>query len=236
MATADSLWPLRQRVCQANLDLVAHGLVIGTWGNVSAIDRASGRVAIKPSGVPYAELTAERVVVTDLEGRPVVGDGLRPSSDLHTHLELYRRWPGVGGVAHTHSTAAVAFAQAHRALPCLGTTHADHFCGDVPVTRVMTSAETAADYELNTGRVIVETFATTDPLDVPAVLVASHGPFTWGPSPEAAVWNSVALEAVCRMALDTWALAPATGPIPAHLLARHFRRKHGPAAYYGQAK
>lgn len=235
MGTTDGVWQLRQRVSQANLDLVAHGLVIGTWGNVSGIDRAAGLVAIKPSGVPYSELTAERVVVTDLEGRTVAG-GLRPSSDLQTHLELYRRWPAIGGVAHTHSTAAVGFAQACRPLPCLGTTHADHFCGTVPVTRGMTPVETAANYELNTGRVIVETFAQTDPLDIPAVLVASHGPFTWGLTPEAAVWNSVALEAVCRMALDTWALAPAAGPISAHLLGRHFRRKHGPAAYYGQGK
>jgi L-ribulose-5-phosphate 4-epimerase len=233
VGTKDGVDELRRRVCLANLDLVAQGLVIGTWGNVSGIDRGSGLVAIKPSGVAYADLTAERMVVTDLDGRPVAGS-LRPSSDLHTHLELYRRWPTVGGVAHTHSTAAVAWAQARRPLPCLGTTHADHFCGTVPVTREMTPTETGSEYELNTGRVIVEAFGKCDPLEVPAVLVASHGPFTWGPTPEAAVWNSVVLEAVCRMALDTWALAPAASPIAAHLLNRHFRRKHGPGAYYGQ--
>lgn len=225
---------LRRRVCQANLDLVAHGLVTGTWGNASGIDRRAGLVAIKPSGVAYSQLVPESIVLVDLEGKVVAGE-LRPSSDLETHLELYRCWPGVGGVAHTHSAAATAFAQARRALPCLGTTHADHFRGAVPVTREMSPAETAAHYERNTGRVIVEAFAGLEPLDVPAVLVASHGPFSWGPSPEAAVLSSVVLEAVARMAIDTLALAD-SGPIPAHLLERHFRRKHGPEAYYGQAR
>lgn len=225
---------LQRCVCAANLELVSHGLVIGTWGNVSGIDRRAGLVAIKPSGVAYAELTPELMVVTDLSGRVVQG-GLRPSSDLQTHLELYRRWEGVGGVVHTHSLSATAFAQAHRSLPCLGTTHADHFHGAVPVTRDLRAEETAAEYELNTGRVVVETFAGRDPLDIPAVLVASHGPFTWGVTPAAAVWNSVALEAVARLALDTLALA-ATPPIAPHLLDRHFRRKHGPGAYYGQGQ
>jgi L-ribulose-5-phosphate 4-epimerase len=225
---------LRQRVCAANLELVARGLVIGTWGNVSGVDRRTGLVGIKPSGVAYGDLTPELVVVTDLAGRVVEGE-LRPSSDLQTHLELYRRWAGVGGVAHTHSLSATAFAQARRALPCLGTTHADHFHGAVPVTRDLDAEETASDYEINTGRVIVEAFAGLDPLDVPAVLVASHGPFTWGADPGAAVWNSVVLEAVARLALDTLALAE-TPPIASHLLDRHFKRKHGPGATYGQGR
>ena len=225
---------LQRRVCQANLDLVAHGLVTGTWGNVSGIDRRRGVVAIKPSGVAYCQLVPERIVLVDLEGR-IVGGDLRPSSDLHTHLELYRRWPEIGGVAHTHSGAATAFAQARRVLPCLGTTHADHFRGAVPVTRELRPAETAADYELNTGKVIVEAFAGIDPLDIPAVLVAAHGPFTWGVDPEGAVRGSVALETVARMAIDTLALADVQS-IPGHLLERHFRRKHGPGATYGQGQ
>lgn len=230
----DPVQDLCQRVCQANRDLAAHGLVLGTWGNVSGCDRARGLVAIKPSGIACGALTPEAVVVTDLEGRPVAGT-LRPSSDLATHLELYRGWPSVGGVAHSHSAAAVAFAQARRFLPCLGTTHADHFRGAVPVTRDLTPSETAKEYERHTGRVILEAFGGQDPLEVPAVLVAAHGPFTWGETPEEAVWNSAVLEAVCRMALDTWALAPGAGPVPGHLLDRHFRRKHGPDAYYGQS-
>jgi L-ribulose-5-phosphate 4-epimerase len=226
---------LRRRVCQANLDLLKQGLVLGTWGNVSGIDRETGRVAIKPSGIPYEQLTPEALVVTDLSGVVVEGS-LRPSSDLHTHLELYRCWPQVGGVAHTHSLCATAFAQARRPIPCLGTTHADHFCGPIPVSRDLTAAETASDYELNTGRVIVEGLAANDPLALPALLVAAHGPFTWGPTPESAVWNSVVLEAVSRMALETFRLAADAGPIPVHLLNRHFKRKHGPGAYYGQAQ
>jgi L-ribulose-5-phosphate 4-epimerase len=223
---------LQRSVCAANLELVGRGLVVGTWGNVSAVDRAAGLVAIKPSGVPYAELKPDLIVITDLAGRVVHGT-LRPSSDLPTHLELYRNWEGVGAVAHTHSLSATAFAQARRALPCLGTTHADHFYGTVPVTRDLRPEETASEYERNTGRVIVETFVGRDPLEVPAVLVASHGPFTWGTTCTAAVTNSVVLEAVARMALDTLALA-ATPPLPPHLLDRHFKRKHGPGAYYGQ--
>ena len=229
----NSMAELRAEVCRANLDLVAHGLVMGTWGNVSGIDRAAGLVAIKPSGIAYSELTADAMVVTDLTGHVIAGS-LRPSSDLQTHLELYRQWPHVRGIAHTHSPCATAFAQARLSIPCLGTTHADHFCGSVPVTRDLTPAETASDYELNTGRLIVETFLRRDPLQVPAVLVASHGPFTWAVDPHHAVWHSAVLEAVARMALDTWRLQEDCDPIPDHLLERHFRRKHGPHAYYGQ--
>jgi L-ribulose-5-phosphate 4-epimerase len=224
---------LRQAVYRANLMLVEEGLVIGTWGNASGFDPESGLIAIKPSGVPYAELRPEDLVIVDLDGSQVGGE-LRPSSDLATHLELYRRFPGVAGVAHTHSTVATSFAQACRALPCLGTTHADHFYGTVPVTRDMTTTEVGDEYELNTGRVIVETFAGIDPLQVPAVLVAHHGPFTWGTSPEAAAKNSVVLEAVAQMAAHTYALAPGMPPVPQALLDRHFLRKHGPGAYYGQ--
>jgi L-ribulose-5-phosphate 4-epimerase len=224
---------LRQAVYLANLRLVEAGLVVGTWGNASGYDPESGLVAIKPSGLPYHDLRPEHLVVVDLEGNTVEGD-LRPSSDLPTHLELYRSFPGLGGVAHTHSTAATAFAQARRPLPCLGTTHADHFRGTVPVTRDLRQDETADNYERNTGKVIVTTFANLEPLQIPAVLVAQHGPFTWGHSPLAASENSVVLEAVAQMALHTYALTPEAAPAPDHLVDRHFLRKHGPGAYYGQ--
>ena len=225
--------PLRQAVYEANMCLVENGLVVGTWGNASGFDPASGLVAIKPSGIAYAELRPEQLVIVDLAGRIIEGD-LRPSSDLPTHLELYRCFPGLGGVAHTHSTAATAFAQAARPLPCLGTTHADHFYGTVPVTRDLRPEEIASDYEANTGRVVVETFAGLAPLRVPAVLVAHHGPFTWGKDPAAAAMNSVVLEAVAQMALHTYSLAPEAPPVGAPLLDKHFLRKHGPEAYYGQ--
>lgn len=224
---------LRSEVHRANLRLVEAGLVVGTWGNASGYDAASGLVAIKPSGMPYADLRPEHLVVVDLDGAVVEGT-LRPSSDLPTHLELYRSFPGIGGVAHTHSVAATAFAQARRPLPCLGTTHADHFRGTVPVTRDLRPEETASDYERNTGLVIAEAFAGLDPRQMPAVLVAQHGPFTWGDSPQAASENSVVLEAVAQMALHTYALAPETESLASHLLDRHFLRKHGPDAYYGQ--
>ena len=223
---------LRVRVCKANLDLVAHGLVLCTWGNVSGIARETGRVVIKPSGIAYSALTPDCMVVTDLDGRVLEGD-LRPSSDLDTHLEIYRAFGGVGGVAHTHSRAATSFAQAKRALPCYGTTHADHFYGTIPVTRDMSAAETSVAYEANTGLVLVEAIGDRDPLEISAVLVASHGPFTWGDTPETAVINSVVLEAVAEMALQTLSLAPVP-PIGQHLLDRHFLRKHGATAYYGQ--
>ena len=226
---------LRDEVCAANLELVARGLVTYTWGNVSGIDRERGVVAIKPSGVAYDDLTPDKIVLLALDGTVVEGD-LRPSSDTPTHLWLYRGFGQIGGVAHTHSPWATSFAQARRPIPCLGTTHADHFFGVVPVSRDMTPEEVAEAYEANTGRVIVETFASVSPGDVPAVLVASHGPFTWGDSAAAAVKNSVVLEYVARMACQTVSLAPDVGSIGQHLLDKHFLRKHGPGAYYGQPK
>ena len=224
---------LREEVCTANLELVARGLVTYTWGNVSGIDRDSGVVAIKPSGISYDHLTPDKVVLLSLDGS-VVDGALRPSSDAPTHLELYRSFDRIGGVAHTHSPQATAFAQARRPIPCLGTTHADHFHGSVPVSRDMTPDEVEDAYELNTGGVIVEAFSAIDPGDVPAVLVASHGPFTWGESPAAAVRNSVVLECVAHMAWHTLALAPEVEAIGEYLLDRHFYRKHGAGAYYGQ--
>lgn len=226
---------LREQVLRANLELVKSGLVVLTWGNASGIDREKGLVVIKPSGVSYDRLSAGDLVVVDLEGRTVEGT-LRPSSDLPTHLGLYRAWPGIGGVVHTHSRHATAFAQALREIPCLGTTHADHFHGPVPVTRILSPDEVARDYEGSTGDVIVERFAALNPVHVPGVLVANHGPFTWGPSAAAAAQNAIALEEVAAMALDTFALSPAQPPIPAHVLEKHFTRKHGPKAYYGQSK
>jgi len=227
------LQKLREQVCEANQALVRHGLVIMTWGNVSGIDRASGLVVIKPSGVPYEGLTPDKMVIVSLDGDRREGN-LNPSSDLPTHLELYRAFPGAGGITHTHSACATGFAQARRALPCYGTTHADHFYGEVPCTRLLTPDEVASNYELNTGRLIVETLRDRDALAVPAVLVAGHGPFTWGATAGASVNNSVALEACARMALETLALDPSAAPLPAHILDRHYHRKHGPAATYGQ--
>lgn len=224
---------LKRDVCEANLALQAAGLVVLTWGNVSGLDPDSGLIAIKPSGVSYAEMTPEQMVIVDLEGRTVEGT-LRPSSDTPTHLELYRRFPGLGGVAHTHSTCATAWAQAKRALPCYGTTHADSFYGPVPVTEDLSAEALAGDYELETGRAIVRVFEGLDPLDVPGVLVACHGPFTWGKSPAQAVENSIILEQVALMGLMTEALRPEAAPIAEALLDRHFLRKHGTGAYYGQ--
>lgn len=226
---------LKEDVFQANLALVTHGLVVLTWGNVSALDRSSGRVVIKPSGVPYNVMTAASMVVTDLDGNVVEGT-LHPSSDLSTHLAIYRAWPSIGGIVHTHAAHATMFAQACRAIPCLGTTHADHFHGPVPVTRVLTQAEVAGDYEAATGAVIIERFCGLDPDHMPAVLVANHGPFAWGADAAQAVQNAVALEEVARMALGTSQINPASGPIPDYVLEKHFRRKHGPQAYYGQQK
>ena len=227
------LTALKNDVFRRNLELVEHGLVVLTWGNVSGIDREAGLVAIKPSGVPYAGMTAEDIVVVDLEGHAVEGR-LRPSSDLPTHLALYRAFPSVGGIVHTHSPKAVAWAQARRGIPAFGTTHADHFHGAVPCTRELTPAEVAEDYELNTGRVIEERFHDLDAEAFPGVLVAGHGPFTWGPTPRKAVENAVALEQIAAMALDTLRLDPDAEPAPSYVLDKHYFRKHGPGAYYGQ--
>lgn len=223
---------LREQVAQANRDLVRHGLVTLTWGNVSGFDRDAGLVAIKPSGVPYDELTAESIVIVDLEGKVVEGDYV-PSSDTPTHVLLYQKLHGLGGITHTHSKHATMFAQARQAIPCYGTTHADHFHGAVPVTRSLTAAEVSEAYEANTGRVIVDRFSGEDPLEMPAVLVAGHAPFTWGPSPAASVDNAVALEAVAEMALGTRMLNT-DAILEDYVLHKHHQRKHGPDAYYGQ--
>jgi len=204
-----------------------------TWGNASAIDRARGVVAIKPSGVPYAGMTWQDIVVVDLDGHTVEGSR-RPSSDLPTHLAFYQAWPVIGGVVHTHSLHATMFAQACSPIPCLGTTHADHFHGLVPVTRVLTEHEVAEAYEAHTGNVIVQHFLDHDPLHMPAVLAGAHGPFTWGASVVDAVQNAVALEQVAHMTLGTLQINPNINTLPPHLLAKHFSRKHGPQAYYGQ--
>ena len=226
---------LKEAVCQANRDLRIHRLITLTWGNASARDPNSDLVVIKPSGVSYDTMGPADMVVVDLEGRVVEGD-LNPSSDTPTHAALYRAWPQVGGIIHTHSTCATAFAQACRPVPCLGTTHADHFYGDVPVTRPLSQAEVEGDYEANTGAVILERFADLDPVAAPAVLVANHGPFAWAPTVEKAVENAVALEAVAQMALGAFQLNPEIGPIAQYILDKHYSRKHGPGAYYGQKK
>ncbi len=229
---------LREAVWRANLALVEAGLVTLSFGNASGLDREAGVMLIKPSGVPYADLRPEHLVAVGLaDGKPVGGD-LRPSSDTPTHLELYRRFPGIGGIVHTHSPAATSWAQAGRPIPPFGTTHADHFHGPVPVTRRLSQDEVDGDYEAATGRVIVETLATVglDPIEMPAALVASHGPFTWGPDPRSAVDNAVALELVAAMAAQTLALDPSAQPMAPYLLDRHYRRKHGAGAYYGQSR
>lgn len=238
MTNGPGLAALKEAVCEANLDLVRQGLVVHTWGNVSGFDPDSGLVAIKPSGVDYARMRPEHMVVVRLDDGTTVEGELRPSSDTPTHLALYRAFPGLGGVAHTHSAAATAWAQACRPLPCLGTTHADHFYGAVPVTAPMTEAEIGGDYEAETGAVIVRRFEErgTDPLQVPAALVANHGPFAWGPDPAAAVLNARVLEECARMALATVTVNPDVAPISQALLDKHFLRKHGPGAYYGQAE
>jgi L-ribulose-5-phosphate 4-epimerase len=226
---------IRAACAAANRRLSGTGLVDLTFGNVSVLDAAAGVFAIKPSGVPYDELTPEHMVLVDLEGT-VVGGDLRPSSDTPTHRRLYRAFAdrGVRAIVHTHSRAASAFGQAGREIPCFGTTHADFFHGPVPVTRAMTAAEVEGDYEWETGEVIVERFADLDPARMPAVLVRHHAPFTWGPTAEAALETAIALEAVAVMARDTLALAPDARPIPKPLLDRHFLRKHGEDATYGQ--
>ena len=227
---------LRERVLEANLEIVRAGLVVLTFGNASGADREAGVMAIKPSGVPYDDLTAESIVVLDLESGAVVAGDARPSSDTPTHLVLYRAFAAIGGIVHTHSSYATAWAQACRELPCLGTTHADHFDGPVPVTRRLERAEVEGDYERLTGEVIVEelTRLGIGPLERPAALVASHGPFAWGVDVERAVENAVALEAIAATALRTELLLPGAKPIGDDLRARHFGRKHGASAYYGQ--
>ncbi len=227
---------LRAEVVTANGALVRARLVTLSFGNASAVDRERGVLLIKPSGYPCDALDPGDVVAVSLADGRVVGSRLRPSSDTPTHLVLYRRYPSLGGIVHTHSPYASAWAQAGQDLPCLGTTHADHFAGAVPVTRPLTDEEIGGDYEAETGNVIAETLDDLgiDPLAMPAVLVASHGPFTWGATPGEAATNAVALEAVAAMAWRTLALSPATGSIFPALSARHHRRKHGPAAYYGQ--
>ncbi len=224
---------LRAEVLDANLELVRRGLVLYTFGNASGIARDQGLVAIKPSGVPYDELTPEHIVVTDLQGRVVEGR-LNPSSDLPTHLELYNRFPEIGGVAHTHSEFATAWAQASRPIPCLGTTHADYFHAEVPVTECLTPVEISSDYEKNTGVAICRTFTRLEPMRVPAVLVAGHAPFCWGASAAAAAHHAVILEAVARMAYYTLTLSSDAQPISRELHDKHFLRKHGRNAYYGQ--
>ena len=225
---------LKKDVCQANLDLVKEGLVIQTWGNASGIDRERRLVVIKPSGVPYASMKPQHMVVVSLETGKVVDGYLKPSSDTPTHLVLYRAFPKIGGIVHTHSLHATAWAQARRAIPAYGTTQADYWYGDVPCTRLLTAQEIKSDYEANTGRVIVETFKKMDPLQHPAVLVASHGPFTWGRNVDDAVHNAVVLEFIARLASETLRINPKTRPMQPVLLDKHFLRKHGPKAYYGQ--
>ena len=224
---------LREAVCKANLDLPRYDLVTFTWGNVSGIDRESGLVVIKPSGVAYEDLTPEKMVVVSLDDGSVVEGNLRPSSDTPTHLELYRAFPEAGGIVHTHSRWATGWAQAGRSIPAYGTTHGDYFYGEIPCTRKMTPEEIAGDYEAETGRVIVETFRDLDPAFMPGVLVYSHGPFTWGKDPWEAVHNSVVLEEVAKMALYTEQLGNRE-PMQQELLDKHFLRKHGTGAYYGQ--
>jgi L-ribulose-5-phosphate 4-epimerase len=224
---------LRDEVFDANLELLRRGLAIYTFGNASGIARDEGLVVIKPSGVPYATMTPKDLVITDLEGRVVEGT-LRPSSDLATHLALYRAFPAIGGIVHTHSRYATSWAQAGREIPCFGTTHADYFYGPVPVTQCMERAQIEDKYEENTGGLIVERFRGLDPAQVPGVLVACHGPFTWGANAAQAVHNAVILEEIALMAFQTVTLNTAARPISSHLLDRHFLRKHGAKASYGQ--
>jgi L-ribulose-5-phosphate 4-epimerase len=230
-----TLESLREEVLEANLEIVRRGLVLYTWGNASGIDRERGLVAIKPSGVPYETMKSSDLVVVDIEGRIVEGK-LRPSTDLDTHLILYREFVGIGGVVHTHSRYATIWAQAGREIPCFGTTHADYFHGPVPATALLSAEEIDKDYEANTGHAILRRFQGIDPLCRPAVLVAGHAPFTWGTSAAEAAYHAVVLEEVAQMALLTMMVNPEVGPISQALLDKHFCRKHGKGASYGQKK
>lgn len=224
---------LKEQVLQANLQLPKHDLVTFTWGNVSGLDRERGLVVIKPSGVSYDSMTAADMVVVDLDGKVVEGKW-KPSSDTPTHVALYRAFPAMGGVVHTHSRWATTFAQAGRGIPAMGTTQGDYFYGEIPCTRPMTEEEIQGEYEKETGNVIIETFQGVDPMTIPAVLVYSHGPFTWGKDPVEAVHNAVVLEEVAFMDWHAMVLNPAQGPMQQALLNKHYLRKHGPGAYYGQ--
>jgi L-ribulose-5-phosphate 4-epimerase len=224
---------LRNEVLEANLELVRQGLVLYTFGNASGINRQNGLVAIKPSGVSYNSMTAADIVITDIDGN-VVDGAMNPSSDLHTHLLLYKNFPAIGGVVHTHSEYATSWSQAGCEIPCYGTTHADYFYGSVPVTEELTGDEIAGDYVLNTGHAIVRRMWGMDPLAVPGALVRCHAPFTWGTTPQAAAHNAVVLENVAKMAYMTRLLNPQVKPVSQALLDRHYQRKHGPNATYGQ--
>ena len=224
---------LKEKVLKANLDLPKHGLVTFTWGNVSEIDREKGLIVIKPSGVEYDEMKAEHMVVVDLEGNVVEGN-LRPSSDTPTHIELYKAFPEIGGVIHTHSSWATSWAQAGKSIPAYGTTHADYFYGPIPCTRQLTREEVEEAYEKNTGTVIIEAFEGIDPKAVPSVVVRGHGPFAWGKDAAEAVHNAVVMERAAEMACRTEMLNPEAKPIEQYLLDKHYMRKHGPKAYYGQ--
>jgi L-ribulose-5-phosphate 4-epimerase len=225
---------LKNEVFKANLDLVSHGLVIHTWGNVSGRDAESGLIVIKPSGVDYKSMKPGDMVVIDPEGRVVEGR-FKPSTDAPTHLLLYRTWGTLGGIVHTHSSYATAWAQAHKAIPPLGTTHADHYNGEVPCTRALTDEEIAADYENNTGKIIIERMEGIDPLSISSVLVNSHGPFCWGRDAAEAVYNAISLEEIAKIAFYTVLLGQ-NKPVKESLLDKHFKRKHGSGAYYGQGK
>ncbi len=226
---------LKKKVCAANIELQTKGLITYTWGNVSGIDRRQGLVVIKPSGVSYDELTYDKMVVLDLDGNKIEGD-LSPSSDTATHLELYKKYPEIGGITHTHSNNATSWAQAGRSIPFFGTTHADYFHGDIPCTRMLTAEEINGEYEKNTGLVIIETLEENniDPMEMPAILCRSHGPFTWGKDADEAVHNAVVLEEVAEMAMKTLLISPQIERAPQVLSDKHYFRKHGANAYYGQ--
>ena len=225
---------LKKAVYQANLELPKHHLVTYTWGNVSAIDRSNNFVIIKPSGVPYEEMKSSDMVITDLSGNIIEGS-MKPSSDLYTHLEIYRNFKSIGGIVHTHSTWATIWAQAAKSIPALGTTHADYFYGAIPCTRSLKNDEVKNEYEKNTGKVICSSVSGYDPLSIPGIIVANHGPFTWGKTAAEAVHNAVVLEEIAKMAFFTLQLNP-EAYMPQYILDKHYSRKHGPNAYYGQGK